>query len=394
MIDKKHLVALSFVFVTRSLFAGFEETLGAAFGVNANIAISARPGRGGDARALELVDEAGSLDIVLWQWPETQILKPVIVARAQAARARGMGIMLGISPTSLSGLRTDLELPAWVANDCGLTTTTVSFANLCVRQHFIDDVVDIAATIHPDSFHLATEINTLLLRKLLVPADLEYVHFGTLYQQAYDAIKAVSPGTKVFVSLQYELQKLIQDAPPGTPAQNWENILGVFRGTATVSKLDYVGFTTYPSGSVFLSGKYADPMNIPHDYYKEAGLYLKPGERAVFSEMGWPTEGSGTDLEQRQFIQRLPALMSYARPAWVAWVLLHDIPSGTLGLSLDLTTSGFFDEHGFPKPAWRRLVSGSRRPGEIRRVRGQTRGVWETESNGAADTESLPASPR
>lgn len=379
MTDKKCWVALFFVFAAHNLFAGFEEELGAAFGVNANIALSPGPRRGGDERALERVDEAGSFDIVLWQWPETQILKPVIVARAQAARARGMDIMLGISPTSLAGLRTDLELPAWVANDCGLTTATVSFGNLCVRQHFIDDVVDIAATVQPDSFHLATEINTLLLRKIAAPADLEYVHFATLYQQAYNAIKGVSPGTKVFVSLQYELQKVLQNAPPATPAQNWENILGVFRGTGPVSKLDYVGFTTYPSASGFLSGKYANPMVIPAEYYKEAGLYLRPEERSVISEIGWPTAGSGTETEQRQFVQRLPDLLSSARPAWVAWVLLHDIPSGALGFSLDLTTTGLLDVHGFPKPAWRQVISGSPRGGVRERPRSQSRGVWELE---------------
>jgi len=394
MIDKKSVVALFFVFATQGLFAGFEEELGAAFGVNANVAVSAAPRRGGDERALELADEAGSFDIVLWQWPETQTLKPVIIARARAARGRGMGIMLGISPTSLSGLRTDLELPAWVAADCGLTTATVSFANLCVRQHFIDDVVDIASTVQPDSFHLATEINTLLLRKIAAPADLEYVHFGTLYQQVYNAIKGVSPGTKVFVSLQYELQKVLQNAPPATPAQNWENILGVFRGTGPVSKLDYVGFTTYPSASGFLSGKYANPMVMPAQYYKEAGLYLRPEERSVISEIGWPTAGSGTETEQRQFVQRLPDLLSYARPAWVAWVLLHDIPSGTLGFTSELTTTGLLDEHGFPKPSWRRMLSGSRRQGVSRRVRSQARGVWEMESGGAAPVDDFPPLPR
>lgn len=289
------------IFLALSLRAGYEDDLGAAFGVNANA------GRDGAAAALALADEAGSFDIVLWQWPETQTLRPVIIERARAARERGMGIMLGVSPTSLAGLRTDLELPAWVASDCGLTTATVSFSNLCVRLHFINDVVDIANAVKPDSFHLATEINTLLLRRLVNPLDLEYVHFGALYQAAHDAVKAVSPETEVFVSLQYELQKVLQNAPPGTPAQNWENMLAVFRGTAPVSKLDYVGFTTYPSASGFLSGKYKLPAVLPGDYYREAGQYLQPGERAVFSEIGWPTQGSGSRQEQRQFIHRLPA---------------------------------------------------------------------------------------
>lgn len=368
------------------LRAGFEEDLGAAFGVNANVGPS-----GSAAEALALVDEAGSFDIVLWQWPETQLLKPVIVERARAARERGMGIMLGISPTALAGLRTDLELPSWVASDCGLTTATVSFANLCVRLHFINDVVDIANTVKPDSFHLATEINTLLLRKIVNPVDLEYVHFGSLYQAAYDAIKAVSPDTKVFVSLQYELQKVLQNAPPGTPAQNWENILGVFRGGALPTKLDYVGFTTYPSASGFLSGKFKMPAVVPGDYYKEAGFYLKPGEEAVFSEIGWPTQGSGSHREQEQFIHRLPALMAPARPAWVAWVLLHDIPPGALGLGLDLTTSGFLDARGRPKSAWNR-VSEPVRPAIRKRIHPTAlgRGVWQSEVNDSGGDNPRP----
>lgn len=362
------------VFSAMSLQAGYEDDLGAAFGVNANAGRRADP-----AAALALADEAGSFDIVLWQWPETQTLRPVIIERARAARERGMGIMLGLSPTSLAGLRTDLELPAWVASDCGLTTATVSFSNPCVRLHFINDVVDIANAVKPDSFHLATEINTLLLRKLVNPLDLEYVHFGALYQTAHNAIKAVSPETRVFVSFQYELQKVIQNAPPGTPAQNWENILGVFRGTAPVSKLDYVGFTTYPSASGFLSGKYKLPAAMPSDYYKEAGQYLQPGERAVFSEIGWPTQGSGTRPEQRQFIHRLPALMAPARPAWVAWVLLQDIPPGALGFSLDLTTTGLLDALGRPKSAWDR-VSEPVRPLIRKRPRPTAggRGVWQS----------------
>lgn len=362
------------IFLALSLRAGYEDDLGAVFGVNANA------GRDGAAAALALADEAGSFDIVLWQWPETQTLRPVIIERARAARERGMGIMLGVSPTSLAGLRTDLELPAWVASDCGLTTATVSFSNLCVRLHFINDVVDIANAVKPDSFHLATEINTLLLRRLVNPLDLEYVHFGALYQAAHDAVKAVSPETEVFVSLQYELQKVLQNAPPGTPAQNWENMLAVFRGTAPVSKLDYVGFTTYPSASGFLSGKYKLPAVLPGDYYREAGQYLQPGERAVFSEIGWPTQGSGSRQEQRQFIHRLPALMAPARPAWVAWVLLQDIPPGALGFSLDLTTTGLLDALGRPKSAWDR-VSEPNRPLIRKRPRPTAlgRGVWQSQ---------------
>ncbi|MBL0249901.1 MAG: hypothetical protein IPQ26_04450 [Elusimicrobia bacterium] len=362
------------VFSAMSLQAGYEDDLGAAFGVNANAGR-----RAGPAAALALADEAGSFDIVLWQWPETQTLRPVIIERARAARERGMGIMLGLSPTSLAGLRTDLELPAWVASDCGLTTATVSFSNPCVRLHFINDVVDIANAVKPDSFHLATEINTLLLRKLVNPLDLEYVHFGALYQTAHNAIKAVSPETRVFVSFQYELQKVIQNAPPGTPAQNWENILEIFRGTAPISKLDYVKFTTYPSASGFLSGKYKLPAAIPSDYYKEAGQYLNPRGAGGFfgNRLAHPRLGHSPGAASIH--SSVARANGPARPAWVAWVLLQDIPPGALGFSLDLTTTGLLDALGRPKSAWDR-VSEPVRPLIRKRPRPTAggRGVWQS----------------
>lgn len=72
--------------------------------------------------------------------------------------------------------------------------------------------------------------------------------------------------------------------------------------------------------------------------------------------------------------------MAPARPAWVAWVLLQDIPPGALGFSLDLTTTGLLDALGRPKSAWDR-VSEPNRPLIRKRPRPTAwgRGVWQSQ---------------
>lgn len=42
-------------------------------------------------------------------------------------------------------------------------------------------------------------------------------------------------------------------------------------------------------------------------------------------EAGWPTQRSGNDLEQVQFIARLPALLQDVDVEMLAWALLHDV---------------------------------------------------------------------
>ncbi len=276
-------------------------------------------------------------------------LQSVIAARVARDRAAGLQVMLGMSPTVLTGLRTDIDLPPWVASACGLTQNTASFQNACLRSEFIADATTYAAALQPEYFHLATEINTLLLRKIANPADNEFVFFSQLYQSAVPAVKSVTPNVKLFVSFQYDLQKKVEEDNPGS----WDSVLTPFRGAGT-SLLDFVGYTTYPSSSPFLgSDHYSGPWAMPADYYAAAGQHLQAPERVVFSEIGWPSRGSGTESEQKTFLDRLPELMSPAHPALATWALLHDVPSNSsLFLNLDLATVGLRNCDGSAKPGW------------------------------------------
>jgi hypothetical protein len=42
-------------------------------------------------------------------------------------------------------------------------------------------------------------------------------------------------------------------------------------------------------------------------------------------ELGWPTQGSGSELEQQDFISRLPALLKQVNVSLIAWALLQDV---------------------------------------------------------------------
>jgi hypothetical protein len=42
-------------------------------------------------------------------------------------------------------------------------------------------------------------------------------------------------------------------------------------------------------------------------------------------ELGWPTQGSGSELEQQGFIRRLPDLFNQVNVSVIAWALLHDV---------------------------------------------------------------------
>ena len=42
-------------------------------------------------------------------------------------------------------------------------------------------------------------------------------------------------------------------------------------------------------------------------------------------ELGWPSQGSGSELEQQDFIGRLPVLIEQVNVSLIAWALLHDV---------------------------------------------------------------------
>jgi hypothetical protein len=210
------------------------------------------------------------------------------------------------------------------------------------RKTYLRSVVDFAEAYHPPYLAIGVETN-----RIYIKSEANFENFVTLYNEAYDAVKKVSPDTKVFTVFQYELLKghtlWSTELADESKSQWW--MLELF-------KTDTVAFTTYPC-LVF-----KDPSDIPNDYYKEIREHtLKP---IIFSEIGWHSEESpagweSSEVEQAAFILRYNELTKNLSVEISVWSFVFDPntiePFRSMGLFRDDDTS---------KPAWDSWVKISR----------------------------------
>jgi hypothetical protein len=224
-----------------------------------------------------------------------------------------------------------------------------SFADPAVRSLYLANVAAIAST-HPDYLVLATEIN-LLYR--FNPEQFE--HFRSLYREAYDVVKSVSPGTRVGASYLYTLWYVnYVDEHVDVPA--------------LVAPADFIAFTTYPEDIVFAK-VYPSIAEIPPAWYG-AAREAYPTASIGFSEVGWSSKLRGTPELQAEFVRNLPRLMSTTGPEFVTWAVLHDVEFfqrslltpeyvaflESLGVDIDVLFAhfngmGLLDGYGDAKPA-------------------------------------------
>jgi hypothetical protein len=163
--------------------------------------------------------------------------------------------------------------------------------------------------------------------------------FVALYNEAYDVIKEVSPDTKVFTVLQYELLKghNFWSLEPADESKTQWWMLDLF-------KSDAVAFTTYPCLV------YRDPSEIPDDYYSEIRDHtFKP---IIFSEIGWHSEASpagweSSEEEQARFITKYHSLTEGFSVEVSVWSFLYD--QDTLE---PFRSMGLLRPDGTSRPAW------------------------------------------
>ena len=120
----------------------------------------------------------------------------------------------------------------------------------------------------------------------------------SLYEEIYDAVKAISPQTIVFCVFSREIVEELREADL--------RVLNMFSS----DKLDMLVLTTYPIAVKHdLDGQLRErpinrPSHIPTDYYKRVTERM-PGKPLGFSEVGWPSEnGFGGEDDQADFIIR------------------------------------------------------------------------------------------
>ena len=207
-----------------------------------------------------------------------------------------------------------------------------------VRASYKNGAVAFADRHEPPYLALGVEVN---LVADTLPADFEL--FVDLFSETYDAVKAVSPGTKVFTVFQLEQLKGLRGGLFGgvndTTAARWD-LLDRF------PKADLIGFTSYP-GLVYM-----EPSEIPASYYAEIAQHTaKP---IAITELGWSTDATiagweSDDAEQAEFVARFFDLMEPLRDRteMTIWSFLFDQDLGD-----PFTGFGLRRSDGSARPSW------------------------------------------
>ncbi len=278
-------------------------------------------------KAFVLAKQVGDYAVFIYQWGR---LDPRVPRRmVEKSRRAGLLPIIGLSPTTLGEGRKELDLPADVRRRAG---PDISFANPVIRAAFKRTATELARLQVP-YLCLATEINFLAMQRL----D-EYIHFARLYQETYALIKRIAPQTRVFVSFQWEWMRILDSRAPQRIAEH-RKLVDVFR-----PRLDVVGLTIYPA---FFHDK---PADLAPDYFTWLAHHVLPTDEILLMEVGWPSEGVGSEQEQRQFVRALPELLSGVNVSVVAWALLHDV--GLEEFDANLNSVGLVTAGGRPKPAF------------------------------------------
>lgn len=277
--------------------------------------------------AFNLAGELGKYSVFIFQWHELDL--DIVKLMMDKSRNSNLIPILGLSPTSLDKGRKELDIPDSLRKKAG---NYISFANPVIRKGFINSAKNIAK-LNPPYLCLATEINFLAIQRL----D-EYLHFVSLYKEAYKEVKKISPSTKVFVSFQWEWVRII-DSKEIHKVKEHAKVINIFK-----PELDLVGLTTYPSAF------HDNPMQLPNDYYSWVYNHIDRKDTILFMEAGWPTSGAGNEAEQNDYIKRLPKLLETVNTSIVAWALLHDVNLDAFDANLN--TVGILTNKGRKKLAF------------------------------------------
>ena len=202
------------------------------------------------------------------------------------------------------------------------------------KQTYKNSVVAFAEKYKPKYLGLGIEVNILYEK---APNDFE--NFVSFYNEVYNAIKVVSPDTKVFTIFQLEKIKGLNGGLFGgsnDPSKSEWDLINKF-------KMDLIAFTSYPNLI------YKTPSEIPSNYYTEINNYVnKP---IVFTEIGWHTSQSpvgweSTEEEQTEFIKAFFELTKDINKEFVVYSFMFD--QNTIE---PFHTMGLYNNDGSPKLA-------------------------------------------
>jgi hypothetical protein len=224
-----------------------------------------------------------------------------------------------------------------------------SFGNPAVRAAFQNFALRIAKDFHPRYLGLASEINTYADA---FPDD--FPNFLSLYRETYKKIKAESPGTKVFVTFQWEdLNNYDAAGAERGAIIKWEEV-EAFEPNLDVWVISSYPWVAFPSAA-----------EIPQDYYSP--LLDRTAKPLAVGEGGWgsvdlpPAHGSPQD--QVDYLDAIHGQIGKRLAFWI-YLVLDDFNMESYGQALrsqglgdKVNTLKFFSvlglrqRNGTPKPA-------------------------------------------
>lgn len=277
-------------------------------------------------RMFEQARQLGEYGVFIHQWqdPNGLAITQQIVGMGRRA---GLKMALAVSPTKLSGMRNELDVPDELRKATG---GKPSFSKQEVQDQFRQHAMELAK-LNPEYLCLATEINFLAFKNIK-----EYVTFAETVKAIYPYLKKISPKTKIFVSFQWDYYHLMDEMEPGKIEEH-SKLIDIFRPA-----LDVVAFTSYPGP------KFKTANAVPSDYYARVSRHVKSTDEVGFMEIGWPASSEAAIQEQVAFIERLPALVAPLQHPFMWWSLLHDISTPFFS-SDDLSSTGLITSDDSPK---------------------------------------------
>ena len=204
-------------------------------------------------------------------------------------------------------------------------------------QKYVSGAADFASQYRPRYLGLGVEVDALYTRS---PADFD--KFVKLFDRTYDAVKAVSPDTKIFTVFQLEkINGLNGGLYGGTddPSKNLWFLLDKF------PRADFVAFNTYP-GMI-----YATPLDIPADYFNDIKTHTsKP---LAISGTGWqsaagPAGREGSEDQQAEYVQAFLWRTRDLNFDFTTWSYLYD----STALAEPFNSMGLLRGDGTPRRAW------------------------------------------
>ncbi|MDH5811176.1 MAG: hypothetical protein QE160_02725 [Candidatus Verstraetearchaeota archaeon] len=181
------------------------------------------------------------------------------------------------------------------------------------RSLYKQAVLDVVRVCRPLYLSVGNEVNRWYERYGATGNDPNgFQHFVSLYEEIYDAVKEISPQTKVFCTFAREIVSENREADL--------KVLSMF----DPKKVDMLVFTSYP----YAVKEINRPSDIPDNYYSIA-LACLPDKPLGFSEIGWPSmEAFGGEQAQADFINQVAGRLTKRQGIslhLLGWAWLHDL---------------------------------------------------------------------